>query len=370
MDTKAAERLAGRLVVVGVRGGGPGDAGFDADVEACAAAGVGGVVLFDRDLTGRGVLGGDGDGASGAASDPDRNVRSPEQLNALTATLRDRLGGDVIIAIDQEGGRVARLTSARGFVDTPSAAEVGAMGPAFARAFGEACARQLRDGGVTLNFAPCVDVAVDASNAVIAGMRRAYSSDPDQVAVCAAAVIAGHRAAGVACCVKHFPGHGSSAGDSHVGFVDITETWQREVELLPYRRLLSGARGEGPAAVMTGHVVHRGVDGEMPASLSRAWVQGVLRGEIGWDGVVVTDSLDMGAVSERFGPGEAAARAVSAGHDLVLYGANLPGVRPAVEVAGELVEGIARAVVDGAVSADAVERSVERVGVMRVRYQP
>jgi beta-N-acetylhexosaminidase len=275
----------------------------------------------------------------------------------LIAHIRETLGPGTIVAIDQEGGSVQRLRAARGFVESPSAAEYARMTDEERALAVSALAGQLASLGIDLNFAPCVDVAINADSSIIARRGRSFGADPAEVTRLAREIVEAHRAAGVTPCLKHFPGHGSAASDSHIGLPDITGVWDESRELAPFAALISSS---APLAVMTAHLLHRGVDAGFPASLSRAWTTGVLRERLGFDGVVVTDSLDMRAIADRWPSGEAAALALMAGADLALDANNMPGPAracPALEMAGA----IRRALDSGALSEDALRRSAARV---------
>ncbi len=289
----------GKLIIAGFRGSSLDDPETRADIADFKRARIGGVLLFDQDL----------------ATGTWRNIRSPEQLTKLIADLRHELGQSLIVAIDQEGGQVSRLSAQCGFLDSCSAHDFAAMPADQQQAYAIKHANQLADLGIDLNFAPCVDLAINPDSAIIAGKQRAFGSDAEQVIACARTIIEAHRYAGVRWCIKHFPGHGSATGDTHNGQVDITETHQRD-ELQAYKELL--AQYGQSAAVMTGHLMHRGYDTEHPASMSQAITTGWLGKELGHTGVVITDSLDMGGAS---GQG-AAARAINAGADIALNGNN------------------------------------------------
>lgn len=310
---------AGRLLCLGIRGAEPGDPLLEADLAACRRAGVGAVILFDVDVPTLRRLEAEGVEPEEARRRAVRNLTDPDQVRRLADRIRMVLGDDVFVAVDQEGGRVARLSSRRGFMDDPSARAFAALGAAKRERAARRQAEQLARCGLDLNFAPCVDLDLGPDNPVIGGLDRAFAADPDTVTACARTVLAAHRAAGVAACLKHFPGHGSSRADTHLGAVDVTGTWDRERELAPYRAL---AKTPG-MAVMAAHVRHRDLDPDLPASLSPAVIDGLLRGELGWQGVVATDSIDMRAVADHHTPEEAAVLAVRAGCDLVIDGFNL-----------------------------------------------
>jgi len=310
---------AGRLLCVGIRGAVPGDNLLEQDLEACAEAGVGGVILFDVDVPQLLRLTAEGLPRDEALMASPRNVIDPEQLAKLIAHVRARLGVEVLVTVDQEGGQVARLNPRRGFEATPTAAEFARLDVAAQQAVAQGQAKLMQSLGVDLNYAPCTDLALEPLNDIIVGHGRSYGVDPQVVIQAAQVVIEAHHAAGVGACLKHFPGHGSSRGDTHLDAVDITDTWQRDAELTPYHSLahLPGL------AIMVAHVMHRGLDGQWPASLSAAVVGGILRREIGFQGVVVTDSIDMRAITGRWTPEQAAVAAIDAGVDLVVDGFNL-----------------------------------------------
>lgn len=237
-----------------------------------------------------------------------------------------------LIAIDQEGGWVQRLTKDVGFPELPSAQQVAATrSPAEAEADYYQVAKQLASLGFNLNFGPVVDVNLNPENPVIGRIGRSYSEDPNKVITYAEAFIKAHRKAGMLTSLKHFPGHGSSAGDTHDGFVDITRSWNGDVELLPYQRLMQAGLVD---SVMVGHLYNAGgprqdLTAKYPASLSQGWIESVLRGRngLGYQGVVITDDMNMGAITKEFGTDTAIVRAVRAGVDILLF--SDPGDDPA-----------------------------------------
>ncbi len=290
-------KIAG-LLVVGFRGATLGGAPWVR--AALATAGLGGVILFDRDqLTGKA-----------------RNVLSPAQVTRLTADLRAAAGKRaILVGVDQEGGIVTRLGPAHGFPAVASEAAIGAGTAAKARTWAAGMARTLAGAGIDLNFAPVVDLDVNPSSPAIGALGRSFSADPDVVVRMATIEVDAHRAAGVFTTLKHFPGIGSSTANTDFGVADVTRTWTR-AELEPFRRLVAAGRAD---LVMAGHVVNGQLDRGHPASLSRAVVTDLLRGELGWDGVVVTDDLQAKAIDDAFGRDEAVLLALEAGNDLLLF---------------------------------------------------
>lgn len=262
-----------------------------------------------------------GEGRLGGVMYLKTNVGSLDAVKRMNAAfLAAHADLPPFIALDQEGGQVERLTSGVGFTEIPAAADIArGNDPIGAEAIYLKMAQSLKALGFTLNFGPVADLAINPDNPVIARYGRAFSADPDEVVRYAAAFVSAHRQAGLLTALKHFPGHGSSTGDSHEGFVDITKTWQ-PTELEPFWRLISSGEAD---MVMVAHLYHAkfGVaPGEkQPASLSPAWIEGVLRHQLGFQGVVVTDDLEMGAVRSRFTLEQSVIQAVRAGADVLLF---------------------------------------------------
>lgn len=270
-----------------------------------AEGNLGGVILFDRLV------------AQGKSVN---NIVSSDQVAELTAALQNLAGEKLLIAVDQEGGRVSRFKKERGFTETPGAATLGGTADCTLTAdSARKTAALLRQVGVNFNLAPVVDLDIYPDNPIIGRYGRSFAADPAVVAAHAAAWIAEHRRQGIGCCIKHFPGHGSSRSDSHLGFVDITDTWQPE-ELEPYRLLLA----EDPApAVMVGHLFHQQFDPLYPATLSAATLRSLLRGRLNFGGMIVSDDMQMKAITDRYGLAEGCCRALAAGVDLLIVGNNL-----------------------------------------------
>jgi beta-N-acetylhexosaminidase len=251
------------------------------------------------------------------------NIRSVQQLRLLTAFLANAKSELVpLIAVDQEGGVVQRLTRRKGYVYFPSARDVARdprlRTPDGARRLYGAMAQELALAGINLNFGPVVDLSLNPGNNVIVRRKRSFGSDPETVTVLAGAFITAHREANVLTAAKHFPGHGSSWSDSHKALPDVSLSW-RESELEPYRRL---ARDGLLDMVMVGHLYHpRFSDGEkLPASLSARAIDALRAdGYIGFKGVVVSDDLEMGAVRESYSLADRVIKAVNAGTDLLVF---------------------------------------------------
>ena len=279
------------------------------------------------------------------------NIEHPDQVAAITAALRGARG-DVLVAIDEEGGDVTRLAHATGS-PYPGNAALGAVGDVgLTRQVYRAIGGELATAGITVNFAPTVDVNSADDNPIIG--TRSFGADPIQVAAHAAAAVAGLQATGVAACAKHFPGHGATVTDSHyeLPLVDVPPQVLRERDLPPFAAVVEA----GTRAVMTAHIRVPALTGEGPATFSRAVLVDLLRGEYGFTGAVVTDALEMkGAALAAGGIGPAAVRALEAGADLLCIGA---------QVDADLVERVVAEIVDalgeGRLSRARVEQAAGR----------
>ena len=327
--------MLGQMMLVGFRGTELAD---DAPIlRDIREHNLGGVILFDRDVQ----LGKTG-----------RNILGPGQVRALTARLQAAAVTPLLIAVDQEGGRVRRLREETGFPFSPSAKALGAGDADATRMQGQHTGELLAGLGINLNFAPVADVDVNPDSPAIGALERSFSPDPEVVAVQARAFSDGLLAAGVLPCLKHFPGHGSARADSHLGLTDISGTWS-PAELIPYERLMPGA-----PMVMTGHLFLRRYDAEYPCTLSPAVVTGLLRDRLGFEGVVVSDDMQMRAITAHYGLEEALVRAVLAGVDILIFGNNLdydPDIVP------KAVDILARAVRDGRLTHGRIAASFDRI---------
>lgn len=247
-----------------------------------------------------------------------RNIASKEDVQAMNRAFMEASALlPPFIAVDQEGGRIARLRAAVGFPTTPSARWLGVNAePAAARERYALMARSLRELHFNTNLGPVVDLDLDARNPIISRLERSYSRDPLTVTAFAAAFVEAHREASLVTSLKHFPGHGSALMDSHRGLPDVTASWS-PVELQPYRELFSRELAD---MVMVGHLSLGVSYGEqaVPATLSPSLVTGLLRTELGFDGVVISDDMDMGAISRNYDLESAIIRAIRAGTDIVI----------------------------------------------------
>ena len=299
------EAMVGQMIMVGFRGDGTAADGPETEtvLEDIRAGRIGGVIFFDRDWQ---------------TKKRGRNITSVAQLTKLCGLLQENAPIPLFLAVDQEGGRVQRLRLDHGFAPAPSAWELGKKTPAETEKTASSMGRALRRIGINVNFAPVADVAIEPEGPAIGALDRAFSSDPKNAAAHATAFMTGMAKTKIIGSYKHFPGHGSAKADSHHKLTDITETW-REDELALYKTLPDN----GPFMVMTGHLMHRGFDAEHPASLSLAITTGLLREKLGWQGVVVTDDLEMDAIDLFYPMEERIRLAINAGVDIILFGNNL-----------------------------------------------
>ncbi|MFF5180976.1 glycoside hydrolase family 3 protein [Micromonospora sp. NPDC000316] len=282
-----------------------------------------------------------------------RNVVDPAQVAALTATLRAERP-DVIVAIDEEAGDVTRIESVHGS-SRPGNFALGAVDdPTLTEAVARDLGVELAEAGVTLNYAPDADVNSNPENPVIG--VRSFGADPALVARHTVAWVRGLQAGGVAACAKHFPGHGDTRVDSHHDLPRIIADRDRldACELAPFRAAVAA----GVQAVMTGHLLVPALDPHLPATLSQRILGGLLRDEMGFSGVVVTDAVEMRAVADRYGFAGAAVRALAAGADAICIG----GERADEQSARELRDAIVAAVVSGELPEERLAEAAKRVG--------
>ena len=251
-----------------------------------------------------------------------RNSIDRHQAADLTAELRSLLGENLLIATDQEGGGVVR---AGDVPFSPGTMLLGAANdPDLTRKVAAATARGLRAMGINVNFAPVADVNNNPLNPVIGD--RSFGAEPEHVAEHVVAFVQGLQSENVAATVKHFPGHGDTATDSHLALPELDVSLERlhALELLPFKAAIQ----TGVAGVMSYHGVVQALDSENPATLSIRAITDLLRGELGFDGVTFTDALEMRAIQDRYSPAESVVRALAAGIDMPLYDVHQGFVRP------------------------------------------
>lgn len=290
-----------------------------------------------------------------------RNIASVEQLADLSRSLqampRRKPELPLFVAIDQEGGMVARLDH-EGMSRIPGNMALGAADdPALTEEVARLAAKEMQQLGINFNFAPCVDVNNNPANPVIG--VRSFGERPERVAVHGAAAVRGTQAQGVIATAKHFPGHGDTAVDSHRGLASVPHGKERlhQVELAPFREAIAA----GVDAIMTAHVIFPAFEPEeIPATLSRRVLTGLLREELGFGGLIVTDCLEMQAIAGHYGIAEGAVRAIEAGADLVLVSHTLEEQRAAIER-------VVKAVRSGRISEARIDRSLERILALKAK---
>ena len=329
----------GQLLNVGFRGCHPAECAVA--VRDIREHGIGGVILFDQDMT--------------AGSAARRNIESPGQLRDLLAHFQSQARIPILTSIDQEGGRVNRLKAVYGFPESRSHEELGLIDDSASTSrHATAIAQTLAGVGLNLNLAPVVDLDAHPDNPIIKGKRRSFSADPEAVARHAADYIRAHRAHGVLTCLKHFPGHGSATGDTHLGLVNVTATWS-DRELIPFQRLIAAGLCD---VIMSAHVFNAHLDPDLPATLSRAVITGLLRARLGYTGVITSDDMEMKAISSHYGLENSLPLAINAGIDVLCFGNNL-SYDP--DIAPRAIAILERAVTSGRIQEFRIDESCARV---------
>jgi len=344
LNEEQVRSLVGQMLIVGFRGTSVDENSYI--VKAIRDLNLGGVILFDYDVP---------------SKTRGRNIIDPEQTKKLIADIESYSPHPLFIALDAEGGLVNRLKPSYGFSDTPSHETLGGGSAEETREAAGTLGKELSDLGFNLDFAPVVDLNVNPENPVIGNLERSFGRDPDLVTAHARAFILGLHEYGILSSLKHFPGHGSSESDSHLGIVDVTDTYVPE-ELDPFRNLI---REDLADTVMVAHVFDRNIDPEYPASLSEKFIRGILREELGFEGVVISDDMQMGAIRDHYGFGEAVVRAVRAGNDILIISNN--GAEYDESAAEHAADAIWEAVQNGEIPLSGIQESVERIGSLRGR---
>ena len=298
---------------------------------------LGGVILFDKFYDDRSKT---------------KNISSPDQLQRLTKKLKMFAKRDFFIAVDQEGGKVARLKPEYGFIETPSAQEVSKNSLENAKKVYKRQSYMLNRAGINLNFAPVVDLAVNPENKVIVGLERSFGTTPKVIASYARVMIDEQNKKDIVSVLKHFPGHGSSLEDSHKGFVDISKTWTSK-ELEPYQELINENAVD---MIMTAHVFNKYMDQNYPATLSYRVNSEILRGKMHYHGLIISDDMQMKAISEHYSIKEAVTLAINAGVDILLFGNQLAEIS-----VDELVNTIFMQVKNGSIPMSRIIESNQRI---------
>jgi beta-N-acetylhexosaminidase len=300
---------------------------------------IGGVVLFEKNIA---------------------KTNSADSFRNLTRAMQQAAFIPIFVTIDEEGGKVHRLKEKYGFVGMPSASYLGSIdNPDSTLFYNRRLATQMRDLGINMNYAPCVDVAVNPENPVIVKNGRSFSADPEIVTKHALLCIQAHHENGLRTILKHFPGHGSSANDSHLGIADVTTTW-KFLELEPYQNIIRSGEVD---AIMTAHIIHREFD-SLPATLSKKIIGDKLRGFLKYDGVVFSDDMQMHAIAEHFGFENAIALSINAGVDVVMFANTIPNLQGRLS-ATKVHAIIKNHVTNGTITKERIDEAYRRIMALK-----
>lgn len=342
MTYPSLEQMLGQLFIVGFKGQQLSESpNIVCDIQK---RNLGGVILFDRHL---------------ATKAPTNNITGAAQLTQLTDELQRLHETKLLIAVDQEGGKVNRFREEFGFKLSPSAAKLGEKPDTKETVeMARQVVQMLKSGGINFNLAPVVDLNSNPANPIVGKVERSFSTDCSEVCQHASAWITEHRKAGILTCLKHFPGHGSSEKDSHLGVVDISNSW-KETELAPYSDLIDKGLAD---AIMVGHLYHKQLDPLFPATLSRQVVTHLLRQKMHYTGIVLSDDMQMKAITDRYGLAEACIMAIAAGVDMVIIGNNLDYDG---DIFSKIHTSLLQAVDNGSLSEDRVRSAWMRVNTLK-----
>ena len=339
-DDIIVKKMIGRMVVIGF-----GDAKIDeqsAIVKDIQMYDLGGVILFDRFYKEKNHV---------------KNISSPAQLQLLTKQLKHFSQKPLLISIDQEGGKVARLKPSYGFSEIPSALALSKTSLENAKDVYATMAKMLIDNGINCDFGPVVDLARNEKNKVIVELERSYGEDSQTVSQYAQIFIDALKQKGIISVLKHFPGHGSSLEDSHLGFVDVTNTWS-EKELEPYEKLIALKRVE---MMMSAHVFNAHLDKTYPATLSYAINTELLRKKMHYEGVLISDDLQMEAIAKYYTLQEIVTLAINSGIDMLLFGNQLSHTKT-----DEIIDTIFIQVKNGAIAKSRIIEANERIEKLKL----
>lgn len=334
-------KKAAKMLIVGVKG--TTLSPTNPLVKDVKERGVSGVIFFEHNIT-----------------PIDQKKDSRAIFKKLVADIQALTPQKLFLSIDQEGGRVNRLKSKYGFAEMPSQKSVGIINDqAHTAKIGALIANEVKSVGLNLNFSPSVDVEIDPLCPIIGKYERSFSADQNQVIAHSKTYIKEHHKAGILTSLKHFPGHGSSKVDSHVGFTDITDTWQ-ERELGPYKALIESGLCD---MVMVSHLFNSKIDSKYPATISKPTIDSLLRKTMNWDGVVVTDDMQMKALTDNYGFEEAVVLGIKAGIDLFIVSTSAAGKSDDITL--RAINAIVKAVKSGEITEERLNESVKRIENLR-----
>ncbi len=325
------DEMIGQMIILGFKGNSIHSKGFKEVANNLKEGKISGVIFFDD------------------------NIKNKEDLDEMTKILYNaRMAARPFLSVDMEGGQIQVMNAKNGFINYPAAAKITEdYDIKKAYEIYSDMANTLNASLLNLSFAPCVDLDLD-KNSIIHKKQRSYSDNPDKVTAYAAEFIKAHADKGIVTTLKHFPGHGSVSGDTHLNFVDGTAS-HKEIELYPYENLMFK---NDLQMVMVSHIFNENYDNIYPASLSYNTITGILRRSMGFSGVVITDDLDMGAVRQNYDLEDTVIQAINAGNDILLF-SNRDRHNPSL--ADDINKIIKNAILDGLIEPARIQQSYERI---------
>jgi beta-N-acetylhexosaminidase len=336
----------GQMLIVGFRGTKIDDTSYIS--KTINTLNLGGVILFDKD------------NPSGQFP---RNIIDSAQTKKLIEDLNKYSPSPLFVSVDAEGGNINRLKEGYGFKNIPSAEKLGKEAVEETKNQANLLGQELRELGFNMDFAPVVDVNINSKNPVIGLLERSFSNNPETVFEHASSFISGLHENNIIPVIKHFPGHGSSTSDSHLGIVDVTNTYKQE-ELVPYQKLIEAGYSD---MVMTAHIINTNIDPIYPATLSPLFIKNILREQLGFKGVIVSDDMQMGAIVDNYGYDEAIIRAINAGCDMLIISNN--GKTYDEKAPYDAVEIIFEAIKEGKISEQQINDSYDIIQELKNRYE-
>jgi len=344
--SKSIKKEIGQLIIAGFRGKSINDKSDI--VKFIKNYNLAGVILYDEDLELRGP--------------GSRNITSPSQLKQLVEDLQSQTEKSLLISVDQEGGEVHRLKSIYGFLETPSWNQIGSLdNELMTKQFSENMVKDLSGVGINLNFAPVIDLDY-GKGTVISDTNRAFSHDTDILIKHTQLFIDAHKSKGIMTSGKHFPGLGSASTDTHEGYTDISETWSVK-DLHPFNELI---RTNSLDSIMVSHALDKKLDSEYPASLSKKIIQGILRKDLGFKGIIICDDPSMRAISDHYSLKEIFELMLNAGIDLFCLGNNLIYDQDYIP---KSIEAITELISEKKVSIERIRESIKRIDLIKMKYK-
>lgn len=324
------DEMIGQMIIVGYHGNRVDSSGFKTVLDQIEKNQISGVILFEH------------------------NIKDKKSLNEMTKQIKNaKTKYEPFISIDQEGGYVQRLNKRNGFKDFPTFYTVSKISQKNASKVYKDMASDLYKSGFNLNFTPCVDLSLN-KDSIISKKERSFSSKSQKVIKYSKIVIDEHQKKGIITTLKHFPGHGSAVGDTHLGFVDASRDWNKD-EIKPYISLLKYNPNQ---MVMVAHTFNNHFDNKFPSSLSKKTIDNYLRAKIGFEGVVITDDLDMLAIKNNYTLEETVINAINAGVDILLF-CNFKEENP--NLPSKIHSIISNAIKQGKINENDIKLSYERI---------